>query len=201
MPLEYVEYAFFSGKCRTGLQSVGTTCEQCPVKWGRPPDACGPASVGGILETRASRGGDPSFLDANYTPPLTVGRRPGGGGGGGWEGGFWEGRRGGVGEGGSRAGGGGGCRAPPNGGARVKKVGLRANTPSLCTIGRLWRQGADRLLGLEPLTTDCWPEASWGGGRGGGVVGILGAAEPPPPPRDGPLLAIWHGTFFSLLLE
>ena len=33
-------------------------------------------------------GGDPSVLDANYPPQLTVGRRPlGGGGGGAWEGG------------------------------------------------------------------------------------------------------------------
>ena len=42
-------------------------------------------------------GGDPSVLDANYPPQLTVGRRPlGGGGGGGDGGGFKEGQRGGV---------------------------------------------------------------------------------------------------------
>ena len=74
-------------------------------------------------------GGDPSVLDANYPPPLTVGRRPLGGGGGGGGGGAWRGgSRRGAGEGGSRGGGGAVPGVPVGGGGvgHLRTVGYAA---------------------------------------------------------------------------
>ena len=48
-----------------------------------------------FIPPQGGGGGDPSVLDANYPPQLTVGRRPLWGGGGALEGEFREGRMGG----------------------------------------------------------------------------------------------------------
>ena len=65
------------------------------------PEGGGGCGTGERGTDPGGAGGDPSVLDANYPPQLTVGRRPLGGGGGRGigGGGFWEGRGGGGGSG------------------------------------------------------------------------------------------------------
>ena len=94
-------------------------------------------------------GGNPSVLDANSPPPLTVGRRPlGGGGGGALEAGFREGRMGGGAGGGLREG-------PLGGGVQVGQFGV--------VVGG----GGSRWGDLG-----CW-------GRGGGAQAPLTSLCPP----------------------
>ena len=65
-------------------------------------------------------------------------------------------------------------------GGRIRKRPKSGQGGYITPLGAF---GARWLLGLIPLTTNCRPEAPWGGG--GGVVGVLGPAESPPPPPPG----------------
>ena len=126
---------------------------------------------GGVFPQQGGRPlGSGRQLPPPPPPPPTVGQRPLGGGSGRGSGGASGGPPG------RAVPGGGGGRAPPNGGARAKKVALRPNAPSLCTIGRLrrasapWASTFDNELLAGPF---------WGGG--GGVLGPVESPPPPPP--------------------
>ena len=110
-----------------------------------------------------ARGGRPLGSGRQLPPQLTVGRRPLGGGGGHlWA--RWLHNP---------------CRlGDPHrlrAGARIRKGPTSGQGGYITPLGAF---GARWLLGLIPMTTNCRPEAPWGGG---GLVGVLGPAESPPP--------------------